>query len=63
MRIDIVSCDCCGNTMEDDTENHLNGLLPGLSEEESLVCLDDLCDPCGAVLNEAIKDVLLRRSN
>jgi hypothetical protein len=49
--------------MDEDTESSLNGLLPALSEEESLVCLDDLCDPCGAVLNEAIKDVLLRRGN
>ena len=63
MRIDIVSCDCCKNTMDDATDSSLNGHLLALSEEESIVDLDDLCDPCSAALNEGIQDVLLRRSN
>ena len=63
MRIDIISCDCCKETLDDDTDSSLNGQLLGLGEEEVAVSLDDLCDPCAAALNEAIQDVLLRRGN
>ena len=69
MQETTVICDCCGEVMEEPTEVELSCkfIKPGnevLETDDGVVelVLEDLCSPCASALDDAINDVIKRRS-
>ena len=59
MQTTTITCDCCGNEMEEPNDSVLEGLL--VDAMVNPIEMEDLCEPCSEALADAINTVLLRR--